>query len=151
MDEANAFSRLLAALETDGIRFIVIGMSAAIAQGVMGATLDIDLWINLPARQYVKVLALARKTGAVIGANTVVFLSDGTPVNFVYEVSGLGSFQSEWKHTVSSMIHGREVPVLHLTRIQKSKRAIRRDKDLLHIRLIADFLKCQKGLKIGGS
>ena len=41
----------LAAFETDGIRFMILGMSAAIAQGVMGSTLDIDVWIDLPPPQ----------------------------------------------------------------------------------------------------
>jgi hypothetical protein len=151
LGQADAFGRLLAALEAADIRFLVIGMSAAIAQGVMGATLDIDLWIDLPARQYMRVQTLAHKTGATIGANTVVYLDDGIPVNFVYDVTGLGDFSAEWKHQVPALLHGRQVPVLKLTRIQKSKQAIRRDKDLLHIRLIADFLKCQRQLKRAGA
>ncbi|MBL9176320.1 MAG: hypothetical protein JNL10_22445 [Verrucomicrobiales bacterium] len=40
--QPDAFARLLAALEADGIWFMIIGMSAAIAQGVMGSTLDIE-------------------------------------------------------------------------------------------------------------
>src|SRR5437868_4095275 len=48
--------RLLAALQREEIQFILIGMSAAIAQGVIGTTLDVDLWINLPPRQYMTVL-----------------------------------------------------------------------------------------------
>jgi hypothetical protein len=35
---------------------------------------------------------------------------------------------------------------MDLKRIQKSKRAIGCDKDLLHIKLIADFLRCQRGV-----
>jgi hypothetical protein len=143
----NAFSRLLEALEEQGYRFMVIGMSAAIAQGVMGSTLDIDLWVDLPARQYMRIQNAAVQTGAVIGANTVVYLADGVPVNFVYEVTGLGSFKAEWKYALPASLHGRMVPVLSLARIQKSKRAIRRDKDLLHLKLIADFLKCRRGLR----
>ncbi|HKQ36686.1 MAG TPA: hypothetical protein VJ063_01335 [Verrucomicrobiae bacterium] len=39
----------------------MIGMSAAIAQGVMANTLDVDLWVDLPARQYMRVLNIARR------------------------------------------------------------------------------------------
>ena len=48
-------TRLLEALEAEDVRFILIGMSAAIVQGVMGSTLDVDLWVDLPARQYMRV------------------------------------------------------------------------------------------------
>lgn len=62
-------------------------MSAAIAQGVMGSTLDIDVWVDLPPRQYMRVQNLAMASGATMGANTVVDLEDGAPINFVYEVT----------------------------------------------------------------
>jgi hypothetical protein len=86
-------ARLLEALEAEEIQFILIGMSAAIVQGVMETTLDVDIWINLPPRQYMRVQKLARRIGAVVAADTVVYLEDGTPVNFVFEVDGLRSFQ----------------------------------------------------------
>jgi hypothetical protein len=119
-------------------------MSAAIAQGVMANTLDVDLWIDLPGRQYMRVQNLAHRLGATIAANTVVYLEDGTPVNFVYEVTGLGKFSREQRHVAFARIHGHEIPVLRLERILKSKQAIRRDKDKLHILHIRDFLRCRR-------
>lgn len=119
-------------------------MSAAVAQGVMANTLDIDLWIDLPSRQYMRVINIAQKSGAVPAAQTVVYLEDGVPVNFVYEVTGLGKFANERKHTVTTLLHDHEVPVLKLERILKSKQAIRRDKDELHILHIREFLKVKK-------
>ena len=136
--------RLLAAIETEQIRYAMIGMSAAIAQGVMASTLDVDLWIDLPSRQYMRMQDLARKLGAIVAANTVVYLTDGTPVNFIYEVTGLGSFSNERRHFTSARIHGHNVPVLRLERILKSKQAILRDKDKLHIIHIRDFLRCRR-------
>lgn len=122
-------------------------MSAAFAQGVLANTVDVDLWIDLAPRQYMRLLNLSRKLGATIGANTVVYLEDGTPVNFVYEVTGLGGFAKEKRHVVLALIHGRKVPVLRLERIVKSKQAIGRDKDKLHILHIRDFLRCRRGLR----
>ena len=136
--------RLLAALEEEQIRFILIGMSAAIAQGVMGTTLDVDLWIDLPSRRYMQVQNLARRLGATPAANTVVYLSDGTPVNFVYEVTGLGTFARELAAAALLRFQGRMIPVLPLRRIQKSKKAVGRDKDKLHVQQIDEFLRCQK-------
>ncbi len=137
-------------LEAEQIRYVVIGMGAAVAQGVMVNTLDLDLWIDLPARQYIRVLTLARKLGATVAANTVVFLEDGTPVNFVYEVTGLTSFSRETRYFIQARIHGHDLPVLRLERILKSKEAIGRDKDKLHILHIRDFLRCRREVERQG-
>lgn len=136
--------RLLEELEEEKIRHLLIGMTAAIVQGVMANTLDVDLWINLPARQYMRILNLARRLGATVAANTVVYLEDGTPVNFVYEVTGLASFAREYKVAKTTAIQGHRTRVLSLEQIRKSKEAIGRDKDKLHIALINEFLSCQR-------
>ena len=136
--------RLLAALEEKKIRFILIGMSAAITQGVMGTTLDVDLWIDLPSRAYMQVINLSRQLGAEPAANTVVFLEDGTPVNFVYEVTALPSFDREFTKSIRLPFYGRVIPVLPLERIYKSKAAIRREKDKLHLLQISEFLRCRR-------
>ncbi|HKS36059.1 MAG TPA: hypothetical protein VJW76_02645 [Verrucomicrobiae bacterium] len=140
-------ARLLEALEAEDIRFMLIGMSAAIVQGVMETTLDIDLWVDLPARQYMRVQNIARNAGAIMGANTVAYVEDGTPVNFVFAVSGLGTFAKECQHTKRFEFRGKRIPVLKLERILKSKEAIRRDKDLAHIVHIRNLLRCRRALK----
>lgn len=121
-------------------------MSAAIAQGVVASTVDIDLWIDLPPRQYMRVQNLAARAGATPAANTVVYLENGIPVNFIYEVAGLRSFRAERKRALIVQLHGRRVPVLPLDRIEKSKRAVGRDKDLLHLRLFEEFRRCRASL-----
>lgn len=136
--------RLLAALEEEEIRFILIGMAAAITHGVMGSTLDVDLWIDLPSRDYMRVQNLAIRLGATPAANTVVYLADGTPVNFAYDVTGLGSFEKELFRSCRLPFQGMLVPVLTLRQISKSKRAIGRDKDKLHLRQISEFLRCRR-------
>ena len=127
-------------------------MSAAIVQGVMGTTLDVDFWIDLPARQYMRVQNIARSLGGTVGANTVVYAPDGTPVNFIFGgLAGLGSFKEESKHTRKMLFRGKKIPVLRLERILKSKETLRRDKDLLHILHIRELLRCQRALKSKGS
>jgi hypothetical protein len=113
----------------------------------MGSTLDVDLWIDLPSRSYMRVQNLAVRLGAQPAADTVVYLEDGTPVNFVYEVTGLGPFARELAKTLRLPFHGRVIPVLSLQRICKSKAAIGRDKDKLHIRQIAEFRRCQEAMR----
>ena len=140
-------ARLLETLEAEKIRFMLIDMSAAIVQGVMEATLDVDLWIDPPSRQYMRIQNLARAAGCVVGSNAVVYTEDGTPVNFVFEVNGLGTFQKEFKHAVQLPFRGKKIPVLKVERILKSKEFIRRDKDLSHIIQICDWLRCRRSTK----
>ena len=136
--------RLLGALEAEKLPYMIIGMAAAAAQGVMANTLDIDIWVDLPPRNYMRVQNLARRLGATVAANTVVFLQDGTPVNFVYKVTGVGTFARETRYVTFARIHGKLLPVMPLARILQSKKAVGRDKDKLHITLIKDFLRCRR-------
>jgi len=131
----------MGALKEEGIEFILIGMSAAIVQGVPGSTIDIDYWINLPARQYMKPINICRRIGAELVANTVVALEDGTLVNFVYAVTGLSAFDSELPKTNRCVFKGMDIPVLSLDQILQSKRAIMRPKDATHIQVIEETIK----------
>src|SRR5262245_5190226 len=78
-DERNipALVRFVGALRAEKIRFQLIGMSAAVLQGVPVVTHDVDLWIDLPARQYMTPINVAMRQGAIMVRNTVVELSDG--------------------------------------------------------------------------
>jgi len=140
-------ARLLEALEAEKIRYMLIGMSAAIVQGVMETTLDADFWVDVPRRQYMRVQNIARTAGCTVGANTVVYSPDGTPINFVLgDVDGLGTFAQELINTKQLAFRGKKIPVLKLERILKSKESIRRDKDLPHIIQIKEFLQCRRSL-----
>jgi hypothetical protein len=64
-------------------------MTAAILQGVPATTIDTDLWIDLPERQYIRILKICLGLGASVVTNTVVALEDDSLVNFLYRVDGL--------------------------------------------------------------
>src|SRR3954468_13712615 len=55
--------RLVGAFRAEKIRFQLIGMSAAVLQGVPVVTHDVDLWIDLPARQIDILAGLAARHG----------------------------------------------------------------------------------------
>jgi hypothetical protein len=122
-------------------------MSGAILQGVPATTLDTDVWIDLPSRQYIRVLNLCRSLGADIRANTVVDLSDGSTVNFLYEVHGLRSFDYEYQRARKLKWLGTEVAVLPLKRIYASKKFVGRPKDLAHLPLLEQTIKLQRQLR----
>ena len=124
-------------------------MSGAILQGVPATTLDTDIWIDLPPRQYIRVLNLCRGIGAAIRANTVIDLSDGSTVNFLYEVHGLRSFDYEYRRARKITWLGTEVAVLPLERIYASKKFVGRPKDLAHLPLLEQTIKLGRRLKRG--
>ena len=123
-------------------------MSAAVLQGVPVVTLDVDLWIDLPARQYMKPVNIALSLGATMLRNTVVELRDGMLVNFLYSVNGLAGFATEFHKAIRLKFHGCEIPVMPLESIRKSKAAIMRDKDAVHIHYIDELLRLRR--KQGG-
>lgn len=119
-------------------------MSAAILQGCPATTLDTDLWIDLPPRQYMRVLRLCQSLGATVRANTVVDLSDGAAVNFLYRVDGLLGFAKEFRGARRIKWLGTTVAVLPLERILRSKTFVARPKDLAHLPLLKQTLELHK-------
>jgi hypothetical protein len=122
-------------------------MSGAILQGVPATTLDTDIWMDLPPRQYMRVLNLCRRLGATLRANTVVDLSDGSTVNFLYEVHGIRGFEYEYRRAKRVRWLQTEVAVLPLERIYASKKFVGRPKDLAHLPLLEQTMKLQRHLK----
>ncbi len=49
----------------------------------------------MPAKEYVKALAVCRRLGAATLARKVVALRDDTLVNFLYRLDGPGAFKVE--------------------------------------------------------
>jgi len=122
-------------------------MSAAVLQGVPVVTHDVDLWIDLPARQYMRAVNVSLRDGAKMVRKTVVELSDGMLVNFIYEVTGLGSFTAELRKALKLKFHGCEIPVMPLESIRRSKAAVMRSKDPAHIHYIDQTLRLRRKAK----
>jgi hypothetical protein len=144
--EISPLARLIHALRKEKIRFQVVGMSGAILQGVPATTLDTDIWIDLPSRQYMQVLNVCRTLRANLLANTVE-LTDGSIVNFLYELHGIGSFGHEYQRAKWINWLKTKVAVLPLIRIYESKKFVGRPKDLAHLPLIEQTIKLQRRLK----
>jgi hypothetical protein len=137
-------ARLIHALQQEKIRFLVAEMTAAILQGVPATTLDTDLWIDLPERNYVRILTLCQKLGATILANTVVELTDGSTVNFLYHVDGLLGFGPEYKRAKHLKWLGTNVAVLGLQRLYQSKKLVGRPKDIAHLPLLKQTMALKR-------
>jgi len=122
----------------------MVGMSAAIIQGVPATTLDTDIWVDLPERQYIRLFNLVERQGGVGLAKTMYALADGSLVNFIFSMTGLKKFAAEYNHAREMLWNGLKIRVLPLERIYQSKKASARDKDMAHLPLLASVIEAQK-------
>jgi hypothetical protein len=122
----------------------MVEMSAAIIQGVPATTLDTDIWVDLPERQYMRLWNLVKGQGGVGLAPTMYALADGSLLNFIFSMTGLRNFEGEYKHAKEMLWNGLKIRVLPLERIYRSKKASARDKDMAHLPLLANVIKAQK-------
>ena len=121
-------------------------MTGAILQGAPGVTFDTDLWMDLPERQYLRLVNLASRLDAPMVRQTVVALRDGRLVNFRY--SGVASFATEYRRALPYVFEEVEVRVLPLDRIIRSKEATGRLKDLAVLPILRDIAASHKKLRL---
>jgi len=124
---------LLAALSRRGVRYMVVGLSAAVLQGAPVSTQDVDLWIERPGEDPVRQAAVDAGGFWLSphGMQPPAFGGDGLErVDVVLTAHGLGDFASEYAMALDQEIDGIPVKVLRLERIIASKRAANRPKDL---------------------
>jgi hypothetical protein len=69
--QIGALGGFLQALRAENIDCILIGMMAAVEQGAPLSTLDYDFWINLPERQYVRLIGVVERLGGTVLARTL--------------------------------------------------------------------------------
>jgi len=137
--------RLLAELEARGVRYLIVGMSAALLQGARGSTEDIDLWFEDVTDP--RIADCVRAAGGIwisgaFGMGPPRIGGDALSERFdvVAHMSGLESFDVEYRSVRHELVEGLNVPVLPLARILASKRAAGRSKDLAAAHGIEDAL-----------
>lgn len=124
--------QLLRALDARGVRFLVVGLSAAVLEGAPVATQDIDLWFEQIDERVAEAASEAR--GFWISGFGVQPPAFGGPdldrIDVVLTAHGLSDFMTEYKEAVVREVDGLPLRVLPLERIIASKRATSRPKDL---------------------
>ena len=111
-------------------------------------TLDTDVWLDLPERQYMRAINLSRRLGATMVRQTVVAARDGKLVNFCYSIQGVASFATEYRRAKKFIFEGVEVRVLPLDRVIRSKTAADRPKDHMVLPILRDIAAARKELRI---
>jgi predicted nucleotidyltransferase len=133
-----------------GVKFMVVGMSAAVVQGSDRATEDIDLWFA--SRSDPGIGEAARAAGGVFAwraSPPMISGKDLANIDIVSKCSGLGSFESEYEAAVDVEILGVSVKALPIERVIVSKTAADRPKDraaLPSLRATLVAIKASRGM-----
>ena len=122
---------------------MIVGMTSAVIQGGPFVTLDVDIWIDLPSRQYMRVINICHQLGASLLGQCLVSIND-VMVNFLYEVHGLKTFRTEYRKARWCQWQGEEVAVLPLDRLVASKEFVGRDKDLAVLPTLKKFMRSSR-------
>lgn len=149
MDDFAAFTdperALLAALLGRGVRFMIVGLSAAVLQGANTGTRDIGLWFEDTMDP--RIADAVRDAGGIwvsgsfgmrppqIGGEEL-----GDRLDVVTHMHGLGRFADELPNSVELEVDHLRLRVLKLERIIASKRATARTKDLAAIPALEEAL-----------
>ncbi len=135
---ADAERGFLAELDRRQVRFLVVGMSAALLQGARGATEDIDLWFERLDDE--RIAEAARAVGGFYISGTFGMRPPGLGgaglddrFDVVTHLDGMDAFDVEWKRGLETTLDDVPVRLLPLARILASKRAAGRPKDLAQI------------------
>lgn len=146
---SEAEKRLLTSFNTHGVRFMVIGMSAAVIQGVHAVTEDIDLWFeSLGDEKFVDAVTAAGAfyiAPGVAGANPPMLgPREFRLFDLVTHAHGLESFSTEYATAKDVMLDGVALRILPLERIIASKEAINREKDRVLLPILRTALQAVK-------
>lgn len=140
----------LRALVDNDVAFMIVGLSAALLQGAPAVTQDIDLWVrDIQGKPFRRAL---KQVGAAyipqVGVNPPGLGGDSVRLfDLVLHMSGLGSFDDEYRHAIPIDVGGVTVPVLSLDRIITSKEAAGREKDRLVLPVLRDAAIAIRGGK----
>lgn len=147
----DAERRFLEELNARGVRYMLVGLSAAILQGANTLTRDIDLWFATVSDPQIAPAATAAGGIWVSGFGMMPAQLGGAlgdRFDVVNLMSGLGPFDKEYPGAVDAQIDGVDVKVLPLSRILASKRAADRPKDRAVIPALEEALAAIAGAAI---
>ena len=127
---------LLQALQRRGVRFVVVGMGAALLQGAPVATQDVDLWFEKADDERIRLAAADTGSSWIsgFGMQPPAFGGLGLErIDVVLTVHGLDPFDIEYLRTWDVEVEGIRLRILPRDRILASKRFTRRPKDLAQL------------------
>jgi predicted nucleotidyltransferase len=145
---SEAERQFLLVLNELGVRYLVVGMSAALLQGARGATEDVDLWFEDIGDA--RIGEAARRAGGFWVTRSQPPLLGGAigdRFDVVLTLSGIPDFAREFDGSRQEDLDGVPVRLLPLERILHSKRTAARSKDEPGIRQIELALEVLRKLE----
>lgn len=138
---------LLEALNALGVRYLIVGMGAALIEGAPGTTQDLDLWFGSIDAERLR--EAAGRAGGLytpgFGLQPPALGGEGLDrVDVVLTASGLESFDTEFTRARDYDLDGVPVKVLPLERVIVSKRAAKRQKDAAQIPMLEAALAARQ-------
>lgn len=130
---------LLLALNALGVRYLIVGMGAALIEGAPGTTQDLDLWFGQIDADQLR--EAARRAGGLYtsggGLQPPALGGEGLDrVDIVLTASGLDPFDREFLIARDYDLDDVRVKVLPLERVIASKRAAQRPKDTAQLPML---------------
>ena len=123
---------LFQALNEQGVRYLLVGLGAAVLEGAPVATQDLDVWLERIDDARVAKAATAAGGFWVpgFGVQPPAFGGPGLErLDVVLTAHGLDAFDVEYANAIPREIDGVPLHVLPLPRVIASKRATNRPKD----------------------
>jgi len=138
--------RLFAALRARNVKFLIIGLGAAVLEGAPVATQDIDVWFETIDNDQIKLAA--QDAGGFwvsgFGMQPPAFGGDAlSRIDVVLTAHGLRRFADEYDAGIEREIEGVILRVLPLERVIASKRATSRAKDIASLPALEATLRAR--------
>jgi hypothetical protein len=143
---------LLEALHQLGIRFLIVGMGAALLEGAPVTTQDLDLWFDRIDAE--RLDEAARRAGGFytsgMGLQPPAVGGAGLDrIDVVMTASGLDAFDREYARAREYELDGVRVAVLPLERVIASKLAANRPKDAAQMPILQATLAARNARATG--
>ncbi len=143
---------LFLAFDRRGVRYILLGMGAALLEGAPVATQDLDVWIEHTEDE--KLREAAHDAGGFwisgFGVQPPAFGGAGLDrIDVVLTAHGLDAFAVEYERALTRDVEGVSLRILPLERIIASKRSIKRAKDLAQLPALEATLLARTDMEYG--
>lgn len=138
---------MLAALQSEGAAFLVVGAHALAVHGVIRTTGDLDVWVRPDSENAQRVWRALAGFGAPVEAMGLTLQDLSTPgtvyqvglppkrIDILTEISGV-EFDEAWESRIVQKADGLTIPFLSRQDLLRNKQASGRTKDLADIELL---------------
>ena len=155
------YGQVIRSFKKHEVEFIIIGASAAIAQGAPIGTIDLDLGYRR-TRENIRRLVAALKpfhprlrgvddslpfsfsVDAIRKGCNSTFVTDAGDLDLLGHITGLGDYDAMTANAISLPMFGRSVLVMDLEDVIESKKAAGRAKDKAALPVLEETLKLRQ-------